>query len=60
MNVLKNLFTKPSVLELARMELEEAAKERLAAQSLHDYYTNIINYHTARIKRLEGFLESHK
>jgi hypothetical protein len=60
MNVIKNLFVKASALELARLELEEAERERLAAQSLHDYYTNIINYHTARIKRLENYIESNK
>jgi hypothetical protein len=60
MNVIKNLFVKAPALELAKLELEEAERERLAAQSLHDYYTNIINYHTDRIKRLENYLESNK
>jgi hypothetical protein len=60
MNVIKNLFVKASALELARLELEEAERERLSAQSLHDYYTNIINYHTARIKRLQNYIESNK
>lgn len=60
MNVIKNLFVKASALELARLELEEAERERLSAQSLHDYYINIINYHTARIKRLQNYIESNK
>jgi hypothetical protein len=60
MNVIKNLFAKPSALELARIELDEAERERLKAQSYHDYYTNIINYHTDRIKRLTNYLESSK
>jgi hypothetical protein len=60
MKVIKNMFIKASALELARLELEEAERERLAAQSLLDYYTNIINYHTARIKRLQNYIESNK
>jgi hypothetical protein len=60
MNVIKNLFSKPSALELARVEMEEAERERLKAQSYHDYYSNIIEYHTARIKRLNNYIESSK
>lgn len=60
MNVIKNLFNTPSAEELARKELEEAERERLRAQSMHDYYSNIIEYHNARIKRLSGYLGSKK
>lgn len=60
MNVIKNLFVKIPAVELAKLELAEAERERLAAQSLHDYYTNIIQYHNARIKRLENYIGSSK
>lgn len=60
MNVIKNLFSKPSALELARVEMEEAERERLKAQSYYDYYSNIIEYHTVRIKRLNNYIESSK
>jgi hypothetical protein len=60
MNVIKNMFVKASALQLAKLELEEAERERLSAQSFHDYYTNIIQYHNARIKRLENYIGSNK
>ena len=60
MNVFKNLFTKPSAIEMARVELEEAERQRLEAMTSHDYYTSIIEYHTARIKRLTNYLASQK
>jgi hypothetical protein len=60
MNVIKNLFVKLPALELAKLELAEAERERLSAQSYHDYYTNIIQYHNARIKRLESYIGSSK
>ena len=60
MNVIKNMFVKASAIQLAKLELEEAERERLSAQSFHDYYTNIIQYHNARIKRLENYIGSNK
>jgi hypothetical protein len=60
MNIIKNMFVKASALQLAKLELEEAERERLSAQSFHDYYTNIIQYHNARIKRLENYIGSSK
>jgi len=60
MNVIKNLFNKPSAIEMARVELEEAERQRLEAQSSHDYYANIIEYHNTRIKRLTNYLASQK
>jgi hypothetical protein len=60
MNVIKNLFVKLPALELAKLELAEAERERLSAQSYHDYYTNISQYHNARIKRLENYIGSSK
>lgn len=60
MNVIKNWFTKAPAIQLARLELEEAERERLSAQSHYDYYTNIIEYHNARIKRLTNYLASQK
>jgi len=60
MNVIKNLFVKLPALELAKLELAEAERERLSAQSYHDYYTNIIQYHNAQIKRLENYIGSSK
>jgi uncharacterized membrane protein YqjE len=49
---LKNMFRTPSALELAQIELEEAKRELLNAQSATEYAARMAAYHGDRIKRL--------
>ena len=51
-----NPFRKPSAAMLARMELEEAQRQLLAAQSAAEYAQRMASYHEARIKRLKAYL----
>lgn len=46
-------FNVPTAEQLARKELEQAKRELLAAQSHAEYYTRMVDYNIARIKRLQ-------
>lgn len=56
MKKLTALLRKPSAAELAQAELDEARRELLEAQTGRDYATAMVDYHSARIARLEGTL----
>jgi hypothetical protein len=46
-------FNVPTAEQLARKELEQAKRELLSAQSNAEYYTRMVDYNIARIKRLQ-------
>lgn len=60
MKYIKELFESviraPSALELARIELEEAKRELLNAQSATEYAARMAAYHGDRIKRLTAYV----
>lgn len=58
MNYIKKLFTKPSARSLAQIELEEARRQLLAAQTAKEYAESMANYHSTRISRLEAVLRA--
>lgn len=51
-----NAMRKPSALQLAQAELDEARREMLAAEAARDYANAMVGYHTARIARLETMM----
>ena len=53
---LKKMFRTPSALELAQIELEEAKRELLNAQSATEYAARMAAYHGDRIKRLTAYV----
>lgn len=57
MNSIKNMFRAPSALELAAKELAEAQRQLLAALSAKEYATQMSEYHSQRIERLETYLK---
>jgi hypothetical protein len=58
---LRALFTKPSAVLLARVELEEAQRQLLQAQTAREYAASMETYHGKRIERLTKYLqEAHK
>ena len=54
LNSLKTLFGRLSLLELASAELAEAERNKMEAHSGHEYASALIQYETARIKRLKA------
>lgn len=50
-------FRKPSAATLARIELEDAQRQLLAAQSSAEYASRLAGYHSDRIKRLTIYLK---
>lgn len=52
-----NPFRKPSAVELAKIELEEARRKLLNAQTGLEYAEAMVRYETARVRRLESMLE---
>ena len=56
LNKITNLLRKPSSLQLAQAELDEARRELLAAQAGRDFAMAMVGYHEARIARLETTL----
>ncbi len=58
--LLQKLLEKPSAHELAVREVNEAKRQRLAAQTGRDYAEAMVKYHEARIVRLEAYLETMK
>ena len=57
---IKNLFRPKSDLELAVIELEDAKRQRLQAATGAEHARHMVDYHTARIKRLEGYIRAHE
>ena len=54
--VVYKFFKKPTALELAQIELEEAKRELLNAQSATEYAARMAAYHGDRIKRLSAYV----
>lgn len=50
------IFRKPSARTLAQVELEEARRRLLIAQTGLDYARAMVQYEATRVQRLEGFL----
>ena len=50
------LLRKPSAEVLAQRELDEAKRQLLQAQAGMEYASALVQYHQARIGRLERFL----
>lgn len=58
MKWLEKLMQKPSEFELVVREVNEAKRQRLAAQTGRDYAEAMVKYHDARIERLETYMEA--
>lgn len=63
MSVIKDMWSKarsvfdlPTAELLANVELAEAKRSLLAAQSAQDYAKRMVDYHSDRIKRLTAYL----
>jgi hypothetical protein len=50
----KSIYTTPSAIELIERELEDAILSKLIAETALDYAVSVVEYNTARIKRLEA------
>ena len=50
-------FRKPSAASLARIELEEAQRQLLVAQTNAEYAKGLVSYNVDRIKRLTSYLK---
>lgn len=59
MKAIIDLFKMPTPTELANRELVDAQRGLLKAQDAAEYATNMVNYHTARIRRLSKYREAH-
>ena len=57
MNKLLNVFQKPSAALLARVELEEAKRQLLAAQTALEYAQSMVTYNESKVKRLTAYLK---
>jgi hypothetical protein len=57
MNKLLNPFQKPSAALLARVELEEAKRQLLAAQTALEYAQSMVTYNESKVKRLTAYLK---
>ena len=55
-NLVNKIFRTPSALELAQIELEEAKRQLLNAQSATEYAARMAAYHGDRIKRLTAYV----
>ena len=55
---IKSLFAAPSAEHLALVDLEETRRQLLRAQSAQEYSAKMVEYHTGKIKRLQGFLKA--
>lgn len=56
LNQITQFLRKPSAAQLAQAELDEARRELLAAHGALDYTLAMVDYHQARITRLELML----
>jgi hypothetical protein len=52
----KKYFSKPSLLQTATKELDDAERERLSAQTHVEFYQSTVTYNDARIKRLKVYI----
>jgi hypothetical protein len=50
------LFRKPSAEVLAQRELEDAQRNLLECQRMRDYYENMVNFNSVRIKQTRAML----
>ena len=50
-----DVFRLPTADKLAQIELDEAKRSLLAAQTGLDYAKRMVDYHTDRIKRLTAY-----
>ena len=57
MKSLLSLFRKPSAETLAQIELDEAKRQLLEAQSAAEYRNAMVEYHRRRIARLQTILQ---
>lgn len=57
MKSLLSLLRKPSAETLAQIELEEAKRQLLVAQSDAEYRNAMVEYHRRRIARLQTILQ---
>ena len=53
---IKNLFARPTPLELATVELIEAERAKLEAETGREYADALVKYNTARILRLRKYI----
>ena len=53
---MNSVFKTPTADELAVVELEEAKRSLLAAQTAMDYSRRMCDYHQDRIKRLTAYV----
>ena len=56
MKLLSDIFRKPTPLQLAKAELEEAQRKHLDAQTAPDYANAKLRYESDRVRRLEAFV----
>ena len=56
MKLLSDIFRKPTPLQLAKAELEEAQRKYLDAQTALDYANAMLRYEGDRVRRLETFV----
>lgn len=56
MKFIRDLFRKPTAAELAQVELDQAQRKLLEAQTCMDYATALVRYETARVERLRSYL----
>lgn len=57
-NWLKNAYLSPSAETIALLELEDARRKLLEAQSGREYATSMCNYYDVKIKRLTSYLHN--
>lgn len=55
---IKRMVRKPTPIEMAMRELEEARRSRLDAQSAEEYARSVVRYNEERIARLSVFVKS--
>lgn len=56
MNDLMKIFSKPSPLQVAAIELAQAELELLKAETGVEYAAALVTYNTTRVKRLRSFV----
>ena len=56
-NLVKKILKTPSAMELAEVELEDAKRQLLNAQSATEYAARMAMYHSDRIKRLSAYIK---
>lgn len=56
MNWLKRLYIKPTALEIAVRDLEQAKRDYLAAMQHTEYYASLAQYNDGMISRLSNYI----